>query len=225
MLSPSLFRFLRSDPTSTVDRFASRRRSRAIATAALPRRCRRCCAGRPGCPSPSPCDVEPVLHGRRAGPGLAGEPIDERRETRDENMRRNDSAVDAAASASVRAAGSNARMSSQRRGWASLANIRSWACARGSAGRTDRGSGRTSPRSDRGPGARRLPTRGPGHRDHVPCRAAAAHAAWSPASPLARMWQWPPCRKTRDSRLLGGDPGRRSRRHGSPVEVRHDNPR
>ena len=82
MLSPSLFRFLRSDPTSTVDRFASRRRSRAIATAALPRRCRRCCAGRPGCPSPSPCDVEPVLHGRRAGPGLAGEPIDERRETR-----------------------------------------------------------------------------------------------------------------------------------------------
>ena len=56
----------------------------------------------------SPCDVEPVLHGRRAAQGSSGS-----RSTRDENTRRNDSAVEAAVRASARAGDSSGRRSSQ----------------------------------------------------------------------------------------------------------------
>ena len=52
------------------------------------------------------------------------------RSTRVVNTRRNDSAVDSSVRASTRAPGNNGCMSSKRRGWASLANMRFWACAR-----------------------------------------------------------------------------------------------
>ena len=52
------------------------------------------------------------------------------RSTRVVNTLQNDSAVDSSVIACAWAAGSNGRMSNNKRGWASLANMRSWACAR-----------------------------------------------------------------------------------------------
>ena len=66
--------------------------------------------------------------------------------------------------------------------------------------RKGRDTTRTSRRCGRHRGPRRPPARAQGRSDRAPCRAVAARAAWSPASPRGRMSEWPGHRRIRDSR-------------------------